>query len=96
MTLTNDEKLSIAMLKDLKVIDNNRKIVERLKKRIEALEEISQYDFAKGRVDSALDMQIDDLQKIEKGEGWTDKHTKIAKESDERFKLHTKDQEIDI
>jgi len=85
------------VVKDNINITKEHQIVERLKKRIEALEEISQYDFAKGRVDSVLDMQIDDLQKIVDGERiWTPKHTKIAKESDERFKLHTKDQEVDI
>jgi len=35
------------------------------------------------------------IDKLE-GAGWTDKHTKIAKESNEKFKTHTKDQEVDI
>lgn len=37
MTITIDEKF--ALLQDMKVIDNNRKIVERLKKQIEELAE---------------------------------------------------------
>ncbi len=74
--------------------ERDHKVVELLKKRIEALEEISQYDFAKGRVDSVLDMQIDDLQKI--ADVWTDKHTEIVIESEKKFQSHTKDQEVDI
>ncbi len=35
MTLTNDEKF--ALLQDMKVIDNNRKIVEQIEKRIKEL-----------------------------------------------------------
>ena len=41
MTLTDPNYME-ALLQDLKVIDNNRRIVERLKKRIEVLKD---YDF---------------------------------------------------
>lgn len=56
MTLTKDEKF--ALLQDLKVIDNNRRIVERLKDRIEDL------DSWKGIRKEWHDRTIEELQKI--------------------------------
>ncbi len=68
----------------------NDKIIERLKKEVEEIYSVCDAldDFESGKSIK------EKLQKIL--EEWTDKHTKIAQESNERFKSHTKDEEVDI
>lgn len=74
----------------------NYNIVERLKKRIEE----GNYSLKSGQMSATSFIEetrlIQELQKILERRVWTDKHTKIAKESNERFKSHTKDEEVDI
>jgi uncharacterized protein YlxW (UPF0749 family) len=63
MTLTIDEKF--ALLEDMKVIDNNRKIVERLKKRIEELDEQIEWEFThENNVDADGEDMLKELQEI--------------------------------
>lgn len=62
MTLTIDEKF--ALLQDMKVIDNNRKIVERLKKRIKDGNELCQELFDKGVAHPSMESEIEALEEI--------------------------------
>lgn len=57
MTLTIDEKF--ALLQDMKVIDNNRQIVERLKKEIEAFKYIDS-DYRHFEVEELLEKILGD------------------------------------
>lgn len=79
------------VVKDNINITKEHQIVEQLKKELDG-------DFDKDFCFeyNCHNLHKEILQKILDVGGWTDKHTKIAKESDERFKLHTEDQEVDI
>jgi len=76
-------------------ITREHQIVEGLEKRIEELDKQIQYEFdVQNNVDAEGEVILKELQKVM--DVWTDKHTKIVKESEEKFKTHTKDQEVDI
>jgi len=57
-------KANAQVVKDNINITKEHQIVEALKNKIKELEDISQHNFANGRVDSELDRQIDELQKL--------------------------------
>jgi len=83
-------KANAQVVKDNIKITKEHQIVEGLKKRIEYLKDWKGVKF------EGQDRVVEEFQKLLEEKGWTDKHTKIAKESAERFKTHTKDQEVDI
>ena len=71
-------------------------IVDRLKEEIEKLETKRKTAFYPSKRRGVLYKRIKYLKRIMNGWEWTDKHTQIAKESTERFKTHTEDEEVDI
>jgi len=85
-------KANAQVVKDNINITREHQIVEQVKKRIKGCE--CHCHKIMDTVIACADCDCIELQKVM--DVWTDKHTKIAKESDEKFKTHTKDQEVDI
>jgi len=77
-------------------ITKEHQIVEQLKKRIEDVKGMIVVIENRDGHTADAKTELDILENIMKNKEWTDKHTKIVKESEEKFKTHTKDQEVDI